>query len=68
MEDAKQGDSKTLGHKNSILLEPYLRWMRCRSQSLKKPYLVVILVIVEPVVEGDVPHTILHLDTPTDFE
>ena len=32
------------------------------------PYHVVLPVIVEPVVEGDVPHTILHPDIPADFE
>ena len=31
-------DSKTLGHKNSIPLEPYLRWVRDRAQKLVMPY------------------------------
>ena len=30
-------DSKTLGHKNSIPLDPYLKWIRARSQSLMMP-------------------------------
>ena len=31
-------DSKTLGHKNSISLKPYLKWVRTRAQSLLMPY------------------------------
>ena len=61
-------DSKTLGHKNSIPLEPYLKWVRARAQSLKMPYEAVLPVIMEPVVEGDVPHTILYPDMPTTIE
>ena len=61
-------DSKTLEHKNSIPLDPYLRWVRPRAQNLIIPYPVVLPVIIEPVVEGDVPHTILHPDMPADFE
>ena len=30
-------DIKTLGNKNSIPLEPYLRWVRARAQSLMMP-------------------------------
>ena len=37
-------DSKTLGHKNSIPLEPYLRWVRARTQSLMMPYPDVLLL------------------------
>ena len=61
-------DSKTLGHKNSIPLEPYLRWVRSRAQNLKMPYPSILLVIIEPIIEGDVSHTVLHPDMPTDFE
>ena len=61
-------DRKTLGHKNSIPLEPYLRWVRSRDKNLMIPYPAILLVIVKPVVEVDVPHTILHLDMPTDFK
>ena len=61
-------DSKTLGHKNSIPLEPYLRWVRARAQKLVMPYPSILPVIVEPVVEGDVPYTILHPDMPTSLE
>ena len=61
-------DSKTLGQKNSIPLEPYLRWVRYRAQNLIMLYLTVLLVIMELVVEGDIPHTIFHLDMPTDLE
>ena len=61
-------DSKALGQKNSILLEPYLKWVRTRAQNLMMPYPAVLQVIMETVVEGDVPHTILHLDMHTDLE
>ena len=61
-------DSKTLGHKNSIPLEPYLKWVRARAQSLMMPYPHVLPVIKEPVNEGEVPYTILHPDMPTSWE
>ena len=61
-------DSKTLGHKNSIPLEPYLKWVRARAQSLMMPYPHVLPVIKEPVKEGEVPYTILHPDMPTSWE
>ena len=61
-------DSRTLGHKNFILSEPYLRWERSRSQNIMMTYPTILPVIIEPVVEGDVPHTILHPDIPTNFE
>ena len=61
-------DSRTLGHKNSIPLEPYLRWVRARAQSLLMPYPSILPVIIEPVIEGDVPYTVLHPDMPTSLE
>ena len=61
-------DSETLGHQNSIPLEPYLRWVRSRAQNLKMPYPDILPVIIEPVVKGGVPHTVLHPDMPTNFE
>ena len=61
-------DSKTLGHKNSIPLEPYLKWVRTRTQNLMMPYPSILPVIIEPVIEGDVPYTILHPDMPTSLE
>ena len=61
-------DSKTLGHKNSIPLEPYLRWVRARAQKLVMHYPSILPVIMEPVVEGDVPYTVLHSDMPTSLE
>ena len=61
-------DSKTLGHKNSIPLEPYLKWVRTRAQSLMMPYPYILPVIKEPVKEGEVPYTILHPDMPTSWE
>ena len=32
------------------------------------PYLTILPVILEPVVEGDIPYTLLHPDMPTDFK
>ena len=61
-------DSKTLKHKNSIPLEPYLKWVRTRTQSLMMPYPSILLVIIEPVKEGEVPYTILHPDMPTSLK
>ena len=61
-------EDKTLGHKNSISLEPYLKWVCARAQKPVMPYPSILPVIVEPVVEGDVPYTILHPDMPTSLE
>ena len=61
-------DSKTLGHKNSIPLEPFLKWVRHRAQKLVMPYPSILPVIMEHVVEGDVPYTVLHPDMPTSLE
>ena len=47
--------SKTLGHNNSIPLEPYLKWVRTRAQSLMMPYPSILPIIIEPVMEVDVP-------------
>ena len=52
-------ESKTLVHKNSIPLEPYLKWVRTRTQCLMMPYPSILPVIIEPVKEGEVPYTIL---------
>ncbi|XP_058767093.1 uncharacterized protein LOC131640724 [Vicia villosa] len=48
-------DSKELGQKNSIPLEPYLRWVRIRAQKCIMPYPAVRPVIIEPEFEGDAP-------------
>ena len=61
-------DIKTLGHKYSIPLEPYLKWVRTRAQSLMMPYPSILPVIIEPIMEGDVPYTILHPDMPPSLE
>ena len=61
-------DSRNLGHKNSIPLEPYLRWVRARDKSFVMPYPSIHPVIIEPIVEGDVPYTVLHPDMPTSLE
>ena len=57
-------DSKTLGHKNYIPLEPYLRWVQARAQKLVVPYPSILPVIMEPVVKGDVPYTVLQPNMP----
>ena len=61
-------DRNTLGHKNYIPLEPYLKWVRTRAQSLMMPYPAVLPVIMEPVTKGDTLYIVLHPDMPTDFE
>ena len=61
-------DSETLGHKNSIPLEPYLKWVRTRAQSLVMPYPAILPIIMEPVAEGDVPYIVLYPDMPTSLE
>ena len=61
-------DSKTLGHMNSIPLEPYLKWVRGRAQSLRMPYEAILPIIIEPFAEGDIPYIVLHPDMPTNFE
>ena len=58
-------DSKNLGHKNSIPIEPYLKWVRTHAQSLMMPYPFILPIIIDPIMEGDVPYTILHPDVPT---
>ena len=61
-------DNKTLGHNNSIPLEPYLKWVRTRAQNLMMTYESILPIIMEPVVEGDVPYTVLYPDMPTSLE
>ena len=61
-------DSKTLGHNNSIPLEPYLKWVRTCAQSIMMPYPSIIPVIIEHVMEGEVPYTLLHPYMPTSLE
>ena len=61
-------DSRTLGNKNSIPLEPYLKWVWARAQSLLMPYPSILSVIIEHVIEGDIPYTVLHPDMPTSLE
>ena len=58
-------DSKTLGHKNSIPLEPYIKWVKSRAQNLMMPYEDILHIIVEPIAEGDVPYIIPHPDMLT---
>ena len=64
----KKIDSRTLGRKNSIPLEPYLKWVRARAQSLMMSYDSILPVILEPIVQGDESCVILHPDMPTNFE
>ena len=61
-------DSKKLGHKNSIPLDPYLKWVRARAQSIMMLYPSVLPTIVEPVAEGDTSYLVLHPDIPTNHE
>ena len=61
-------DRKTLGNNNSIPLEPYLKWVRNRAQSLMMLYPSILPLIVEPISKGDVPYTILHPNMPTNLE
>ena len=61
-------ESKTLGHKNSIPLEPYFIWVRARAQTLMMPYPTILPMIMEPVAEGDTPHLVLQPDMPTDYK
>ncbi|KAI5433702.1 hypothetical protein KIW84_020825 [Lathyrus oleraceus] len=57
-----------LGQKNSILMEPYLRWVCARARELVMPYLAVRPLIVEPEVEGGTPQIIPYPDMPTDVK
>ena len=57
-----------MGHKNSIPLEPYLKWVRARAQNLMMPYPSILPIIMEPIADTNVPHTILHPDMPTTLE
>ncbi|XP_058756282.1 uncharacterized protein LOC131629518 [Vicia villosa] len=61
-------DSKNLGQRNSIPLEPFLIWVRTRAQHFVMPYPYVRPVIVEPEDEEKVPQVILHPHMPTDLE
>ena len=61
-------DSKMLGHKNSIPMDPYLKWVRASTQNLMMPYTTILLVIVEPIPEEDVSYTVLHPNMPADLE
>ena len=59
--------AKALGPKASIPMEPYLQWVRARSQKLMMPYVAVLPVIVEPTTEEGIPYTILYPYMPTDL-
>ena len=61
-------DIKTLGPNTSIPMDPYLQWVRAQAQNLMMPYIAVLPVIVDPIIERDVPYTVLHPDMPTDLE
>ena len=58
----------TLGQKNSIPMEPYLRWVRARARELVMPYLAIGPQIVEPEAEGGAPQIIPYPDMPTNVE
>ena len=61
-------DSNNLGHKNSIPLDPYLKWVRACAQNLMMPYPTILPIIVEPIAEGDIPYMILHPNMPIDLK
>ena len=61
-------DRNTLGHKNSIPLEPYLKWVRPRAKNLRIPYEAILPIIMEPVIEGDVLYTVIYPNMPTSLE
>ena len=42
-------------------------WVQARTKNLMIPYPAILLVIIDPIVEEDIPYTILHLDMPTDL-
>ncbi|KAI5412400.1 hypothetical protein KIW84_057174 [Lathyrus oleraceus] len=58
----------TLGQKNSIPMEPYLRWVRARARELVMPYLAIGSQIVKPEAEGGTPQIMSYPDMPTDLE
>ena len=64
----KKTDSSTLRCKNSIPLEPYLRWVQDRAQNIMMLYAAIVPVISESVDQEDEPHIIFHPDMPTSFE
>ena len=64
----KKVDNRKLGYNNSIPLEPYLKWVRARTQNIIMPYPAILHIIMEPITETDVPHTILHPNMPTTLE
>ena len=61
-------DSKTLGHKNSIPLEPYLKWVRTHAQNLMMPYEAILPIIMKPIAKGDNSYTVLYPNMPTSLE
>ena len=48
-------------------MEPYLQWVRACAQKLMMPYVVVLLVIVEPTTEEGIPYTVLYPYIPMDL-
>ena len=64
----KKTDGKTLGHMNSIPLEPYLKWVRAHGQSLMMLYPSLLPVILEHIAQKDRSRIILHPDMPTNFD
>ena len=62
-----RSDTKDLGPQTSIPMEPYLEWVRARTQKLMMPYFAVLPVIVEPTTEEGIPYTVLYPYMPTDL-
>ena len=51
-----------------IPLEPYLKWVQAHAQNIMMPYPAILPIIIKPITEIDVPHTILHPDMLTTLE
>ena len=61
-------DSDTWGNRNTIPMDPNLKWVRARAQNLMMPYPTILIVIMEPIFKGDVSRTTLNPDMSTDLE
>ena len=61
-----RSDPQELGPRTSLPMQPYLQWVRARSQKLGMPYEAVFLVIVEPTNEEGVPYIVLYPYMSTD--
>ena len=65
---AKPQHLRTQTQNLKSVLPLHHRWVRARAQKIVMPYPSILPVIIEHVVEGDVPYTILHPDMPASLE